>query len=113
MNTLRALGAIFTLSLMATPTRADQAAQPPMNDFNQAFYICGNNTAFIVSYDNNPPQAATLTTSNNNKTYQLKRADSGSGVTFTNAVVTFWTDGVSVKLRGTSAAYENCKIKAN
>jgi len=106
------VGASIAMGVFAAPSMAAPSLQPPMNDFNQAFYICQNNTAFIVSYDAAEPETATLTTSNNNKSYALKRAPAPTGVQFSGDAVKFWTDGKTVQVQGTATHYQDCKIKS-
>jgi len=105
------VGAVVAMGVSAAPSMATTSPQPPMNDFNQAFYICQNNSAFIVSYDSADPQTATLTTSNNNRSFALKRTPAPTGVQFSADAVKFWTDGKTVQLQGTAAHYQDCKIK--
>ncbi len=103
---LLGLAVAFTASvgLAATP-------QPPMNNFNSAFYRCDNNGAFNISYDDKRPKTAQMTTSNNSKTYDLKRASSADGAAFADGTVKFWTDGKTVKVEGTEVSLENCKLQ--
>jgi membrane-bound inhibitor of C-type lysozyme len=85
-----------------------------MNQFSQAFYRCDNGGAFMMSYDGSEePQDAKMTTSNDNKSYQLKRAPAASGVQFSGGKVTFWTDGKAVRVEGTQTAFHNCKTKVS
>jgi membrane-bound inhibitor of C-type lysozyme len=85
---------------------------PPMNNFEQAFYTCDNGGAFIVSYHGNPPTSATMTTSNDNKRYALKRTPVATGAQFEGAKgAKFWTDGTTVTVAGTQKVYTNCKVK--
>ena len=106
------VGAAIAMGAFAASSIAAPSMQPPMNDFNQAFYICQNNTAFIVSYDSTAPETATLTTSNNNKSYALKRTTAPTGVQFSGDAVKLWTDGKTVELEGTATHYQGCKIKS-
>jgi membrane-bound inhibitor of C-type lysozyme len=106
------VGAAMAMGAFVAPSMAAPLMQPPMNDFNQAFYICQNNTAFIVSYDSTEPETATLTTSNDNKSYALKRTAAPTGVQFSGDAVKLWIDGKSVLLEGTAKHYQDCKIKS-
>jgi membrane-bound inhibitor of C-type lysozyme len=106
------VGVAIVMGVFSAPCVAAPSPQPPMNDFNQAFYICQNNSAFIVSYDSTEPETATLTTSNNNRSFALKRTPATTGVQFSGDVVKFWTDGKTVQLEGTAGHYQDCKIKS-
>ena len=109
MRSLPLAVALSATGLIAGPA---MAAQPPMNNFNEAFYACDGG-AFLMSYDSNRPDTATMTTSNNNKQYMLKRAPVAQGFQFTGAGVKFWTDGEKVTVEGTEQTYANCKMKAS
>ena len=102
--------AILAAGAIAAPAMADPAPQPPMNDFNEAFYNCEGG-AFLVSYDSETPENATLTTNLKNKKYQLKRAPAPSGFKFSSAAARFWTDGKTVTIEGTESPLRNCKMK--
>ena len=93
--------------------QAGTLKQPPMSDFNTAFYNCDNGAAFAVSYDSRAPKTATVTTSNNNRQYTLTRTPVADGVQFTGGGVRFWTDGKAVTVEGTQARYEGCKLKSS
>jgi len=84
-----------------------------MNDFSQAFYKCDAGGAFMMSYDSDKPQSAKMRTSDDNKLHVLKRTPSASGVQFAGDSVSFWTDGKTVVVKGTSAPYRNCKTKVS
>ena len=81
-----------------------------MNSLQFAFYDCDAG-AFEIDYDSETPTQATLVTSDHNRRYELKRSASGNGVQFSGAGVTFWTDGKKVRVEGTSARLDNCKLK--
>jgi len=85
--------------------------QPPMNNFNYAFYTCDDGGSFLMTYDDNPPKSATMTTNNDNKNYALKRQPVASGVQFSGDGAKFWTDGKSVTVDGTVKPFRNCKLK--
>jgi hypothetical protein len=85
----------------------------PMDDFNNAFYTCDAGGAFLMSYDSDRPSEATMTTSNNSKRYDLKKAKVAEGVEFTDDHVSFWTDGKTVVVKGTEVPLNNCKAKAS
>ena len=101
------MGCIAATALAATPM------QPPMNNFNFAFYTCGDRGAFQISYDSDTPKVATMTTNDNNKQYVLTRKPVADGVQFSNGAARFWTDGKKVVVEGTATRLENCKRKAN
>jgi membrane-bound inhibitor of C-type lysozyme len=107
-----ALMSVLIAVALGSPAFADPPMQPPMNNFDQAFYTCDNGGAFIVSYEGNPPTSATMTTSNDNKSYALKRTPAATGAQFAGAAgAKFWTDGKTVTVAGTQKAFINCKIK--
>lgn len=110
MNALPAVAAVLAAGLIATPAIADPPMQPPMNDFYDAFYTCDGG-AFLVSYDSDMPTSATLTTSDNNKKYTLKRVPAPSGFQFSGDAAKFWTDGKTVTTEGAVAHFRNCKLK--
>lgn len=105
-----ALGAVaLVVVLRPTLALAAPSSQPPMNAFNSAYYVCDSGGQFAVSYDSGKPKSARLTTSNNSKTYDLKRRPVQSGAEFAGAGVTFWTDGKDVRVSGTAIPLANCK----
>ena len=87
--------------------------QPPMNNFNFAFYTCDDQGAFQVTYDSETPRVATLTTNDNNKQYVLNRRPVADGAQFSSSAARFWTDGRKVVVEGTAKRLENCKRVAN
>jgi membrane-bound inhibitor of C-type lysozyme len=95
------------------PPAAPAGMQPPMNDFDSAFYNCADGWAFQMSYDSETPTSATMTTNANGKTYTLKRSadTSGGGVTFADGPTKFWTDGRSVRVEGTAQPMRDCHLK--
>ncbi len=111
MRTLVLVSALLAASAVVAPAEA-ATKLPPMNNFNVAFYNCDDNAAFLVSYDSGRAQAATVTTSSNNKQYKLKRTPAPTGVQFTGDNVKFWTDGDKVTVEGTEVPLLNCKLKA-
>jgi membrane-bound inhibitor of C-type lysozyme len=94
-------------------TAAARSMQPPMNDFDFAFYTCDGAGAFQVSYDSETPKTATLTTNENNKRYVLNRQPSADGVQFAGGAAKFWTDGRKVVVEGAARPLQNCRRKAN
>ena len=115
MGTLSGLAAVLGAAAIAMSSGGDAQAQaapmqPPMNDFNDAYYLC-DGTAFLIAYDSETPTQAKLTTSNHNKEFELKRTPSPSGVAFEGGAVKFWTDGKSVTVAGTPDKFTNCKRK--
>ncbi len=101
----------FVLGFSATPTSADTPAQPPMNEFDQAFYTCESGASFMMTYDSEQPTKVEMTTNSDNKRYDLKRTESATGVEFKGPAARFWTDGKSVVVEGTAAHFKSCKKK--
>ena len=112
MKALSVVGVALVAGLVAAPTMAASSMQPPMNEFNEAFYTCDNGGAFLISYDSDKPESATMTTSNNNKKYILKRMPVATGVQFSGDAAKFWTDGKIVTVDGTESSFMNCKVKS-
>jgi len=110
MNALPIAGAALAAALDAATTMAAPEMQPPMNDFDEAYYLCDNG-AFLISYDASPPTSATMTTSSNNKRFELKRETATKGVQFSGGPVKFWTDGKTVIVDGAQTTFRNCKIR--
>ena len=109
------IGGIILVASLAAAIAAPAGAagapmQPPMNDFNDAYYLC-DGTAFLIAYDSETPTKAKLTTSNHNKEFELTRTQSPSGVAFEGGPVKFWTDGKTVTVAGTPDKFTNCKRK--
>ena len=111
MSALRPVFAFLITVVVAAPAWAAPPAQPPMNQFYQAFYRCDGGEAFMMSYDSEQPASAQMVTNSDNRHYELKRTDEPNGVVFKSGAAKFWTDGKSVTLEGTKAAYHNCKMK--
>jgi membrane-bound inhibitor of C-type lysozyme len=97
--------------ILAAPTLAFAAPEPPMNKFNYAYYDCDNGGSFEVDYDAAQPETAKLDTFNGGPVYQLKRDKVATGVEFSNGATKFWTDGAQVVVSGTHRPFLNCKIK--
>ena len=112
MKTLPLVAACLACGLVATSAWAASGPQPPMNDFNFAFYICDGGASFMMAYDANPPTGAAITTNDDNRTRQLKRVPDDTGARFQGEGVTFWTDGKSVRVQGTQKPYPNCRLKS-
>jgi opacity protein-like surface antigen len=107
-----ALTSALVAVALGSAAAADSPMEPPMNNFDQAFYTCDAGGAFIVSYHGSPPTRATMTASNDNKSYALKRTKVATGVQFDGpAGAKFWTDGKTVTVAGTQKVYSNCKMK--
>ena len=113
MKTFPILCAALASAAVAGSALAAPDAQPPMNQFSQAFYRCDNGGAFMMSYGSNAPQQAQMTTSNDNKTYELKRTPAATGVEFSGGKIVFWTDGKAVRVQGTQLTFRNCKTKVS
>ena len=103
-----AVGCLVSASALAAPP-----AQPPMNAFYSAFYLCADGGAFAVSYDSETPTTATITTNDHNKEYVLKRTPDANGVQFSNGGVRFRADGRSAVLEGARQPLKDCKLKSN
>ena len=101
---------VFAAGALAAPAMGEPAQQPPMNDVYEAFYTCEGG-AFLVSYDSETPEKATLTTNLKNKKYEMKRTAAQTGVKFAGDAARFWTDGKTVTLEGTETPLKNCKMK--
>jgi membrane-bound inhibitor of C-type lysozyme len=118
MNALPIVGAALALGLVVTTALAQSpptpaTMQPPMNDFTQAFYKCDGGLSFMMSYDDEKPTTADMATNDEGRRYKLKRTTSPSGVQFSGGGARFWTDGKTVVVEGTKAAFKNCKIKSS
>jgi hypothetical protein len=104
-------GAAVALALIAGPAQSQPApVQPPMNDFDQAFYRCDGGEAFMMSYDSEHPGTAEMVTNSDQRHYQLKRAEPKTGVEFTGAGVRFWTDGKTASGETPKSPLKNCKM---
>lgn len=104
--------AALAAAMISAPAMAAPVAQPPMNDFRQAFYNCDNDAAVLMAYDAAKPKAATMTT-NGNKEHALKRVATQTGVQFADGAVKFWTDGEAVTVEGVETPLTNCKRKTS
>ena len=91
------------------PAPAPAGAQPPMNDFYQAFYRCDGGGAFSLNYDSDQPTKVELTANDGTKPLDLKRATAPSGFEFTAGAAKFWTDGKTVVVEGAKTPLKNCK----
>lgn len=47
---------LLGFGLIAGDPMAEPALQPPMNEFDYAFYECANGVAFQMTYDSDTPQ---------------------------------------------------------
>ena len=113
MRRFAMISAGLATCLVWSDAMAAKPTTPPMDDFNNAFYTCDNEGAFLISYDSDKPSSATLTTSNNSKRYELKKTAVATGTEFSGGNVKFWTDGDTVTVVGTEVALQNCKRKTN
>lgn len=86
--------------------------QPPMNDFNQAFYKCDGGGAFMMSYSADDVAKAEFSGNDGGKPHELKRVPSKDGAEYTGGGVRFWTDGKTVVVEDAKAPFKNCKMKA-
>jgi membrane-bound inhibitor of C-type lysozyme len=107
------VGGALGWRLISASAIAASSLQPPMNDFDSAFYNCANGGAFEISYDSDTPTTATITTNDQNRQYVLKRAPADNGVQFSNGAAKFWTDGKTVVVEGTRQPLKDCKRKPN
>lgn len=112
MKVLPVIGVALAACVISGPAASAPSMQPPMNTFDEAFYACDNGGAFLISYDSSEPANATMTTSNNNKQYALKRTQADNGVQFVGDTVKFWTDGKAVVVDGADEHLLHCKMKA-
>lgn len=111
MKALTMVGGVLVLSLLSSPAISKAVDQPPMNDFNSAFYTCASGGAFEVSYDSATPSHATLTTSHNNTRYVLTRASAGPAIQFAKGAVRFRTTGQTALVQGTRVPLRDCRLK--
>jgi len=95
----------------ATSDASAAPAQPPMGQFLGAYYTCDQGHAFQVSYNSTAPTVATVTTSNHNARYQLKRVDAGGGPQFSNGSVSVAVSGDTAQVQGTAISLTGCKLK--
>lgn len=107
------ISACLATCLAWSDAMAAKSMTPPMDDFNNAFYTCDAGGAFLISYDSDKPESASLTTSNNSKRYELKRTPVETGAQFSGETVKFWTDGTTVTVVGTEVALLNCVRKTS
>ena len=113
MKVLPMVGGALVWALLSSPAVSQAAKQPPMNDFNSAFYTCESGGAFAVAYDSATPTQVTLTTSNNNKQYTLPRSASEDQLQFGKGAVKFRLVGQTAVVDGTKLALKNCKLKSH
>jgi membrane-bound inhibitor of C-type lysozyme len=111
VKALPMIGSVLAWGLISAQASVASPQQPPMNNFDFAFYTCAEGGAFQISYDSDTPTKATLTTSLNNTQYELVRAPVDQGVQFSKGAVKFWTDGKTVVVDGTKARFKDCKRK--
>ncbi len=95
----------------ASGTALAASAEPPMGQFNGAFYACDQGQAFQLSYDAPAAKIATLTTSNNNHRYNLKRVSSSAGPQFSDGTVSVSISGEGATVQGTQLKLTGCKLK--
>jgi membrane-bound inhibitor of C-type lysozyme len=103
--------AALALGMAVGPAPAGPSAQPPMNDFYQAFYRCEGGGAFSITYDSDQPTTADMAANDGSKPATLKRTPSAAGFTFAAGAAKFWTDGKTVVAEDAKGAFKNCKIK--
>jgi hypothetical protein len=108
-----ALAGSLAAVLASAPVMAAPASQPPMNAFQQAFYNCDDNGAFLIAYNSGRPTTATMTTSSNNKEYALKRVQGAGPIKFSSDTAKIRIEGDQVTVEGTETPYLNCKRKTD
>lgn len=113
VKALPVVGGVLALTLIWAQASAASPKQPPMNNFDFAYYTCADGGAFQMSYDSSTPKTATLTTSNNNRRYELERTPVDQGAQFAKGPIKFWTDGKSVVVDGTQVAFRKCKLTSS
>jgi membrane-bound inhibitor of C-type lysozyme len=101
------------MTASAAAAAAPRPAQPPMNNFDYAFYTCDGGASFEVTYDSETPKTATLTTNDNDKQYVLARQPVADGVQFASGPAKFWTNGQKVVVDGTARPLQDCRMKTN
>jgi hypothetical protein len=105
-----ALVLLMSAGGVLSPVIAAAAAQPPMGQFDGAYYTCDDGQAFQIAYDSKTPKAATLTTSNNNARYALKR-QAGEAAAFSNGPVSVSLTDETATVAGTQLKLTGCKLK--
>src|SRR3569623_531581 len=105
-----ALVLIMSAGVIVAPAIAAAADQPPMGQFNAAYYTCDEGQAFQISYDSKSPKKATITTSNNNARYKLKR-QSGDAAAFSDGTGSVSLTGQAATVAGTQLKLTGCKLK--
>ncbi len=101
----------MSAGVLASSAAMAASVQPPMGQFESAFYTCAQGQAFQMSYDSTRPKAATLTTSNNSHQYQLKRADAADAARFSNGTVSVSLTGKAATVEGTTIKLTGCTLK--
>lgn len=100
-----AAGGLSSAAALAAST------QPPMGQFLGAYYTCDQGQAFEISYDSANPKGATVTTSNNDARYMLKRVAGAAGPQFSNGAVSISVTGDNAQVQGTAIKLTDCKLK--
>lgn len=112
MKALPMVGGVLVWFLCSPLAATASPKQPPMNNFNFAFYTCADGSAFQVTYDSTTPTKATLTTNNNNRQYVLTRTSSAAGLQFAKGPVSFQPNGRTALIQGTKTPLKGCKLKS-
>jgi membrane-bound inhibitor of C-type lysozyme len=102
---------VFSGGLLAAVAASADPAQPPMGQFDGAYYTCDQGQAFQISYDSRKAKKATLTTSNNNHRYKLDRVNGAAGPRFSNGSVNISVVGEGAQVQGTVIPLTGCKLK--
>jgi membrane-bound inhibitor of C-type lysozyme len=105
-----AAGWLSSAAASAAPAPA-ASTQPPMGQFLGAYYTCDQGQAFEISYDSATPKGATVTTSNNDARYMLKRVAGAAGPQFSNGPVSISVTGNDARVQGTAIKLTDCKLK--
>lgn len=113
MKAVSVVPVVFAVATIASAAFAASPPEPPMNNFESAYYTCDGGGSFQVEYDSGTPKSAKMTTSDQDKQYDLTRKTVSEGVKFSNSAVNFWTDGKKVLVGGTSIPLKDCTLKAN
>lgn len=112
MKALTMVSSVLVWCLYAPLTATASPKQPPMNNFNFAFYTCDGGDAFQVAYDSDTPKTATLTTNTNSRPYVLTRT-SDEAMRFAKGAIRFEPNGRTAVIEGAKAPLKGCKLKGN
>jgi hypothetical protein len=102
---------VLVVSAGLATSSAAASTQPPMGQFLGAYYTCDQGGSFEISYDSKSPKVATITTSNNDHRYQLKRVAGATGPQFSNGTVNVSVSADGAQVQGTTVSLTDCKLK--